>query len=245
MPIAVTALPLPRPGLDNGGMSNAPPKRRWYQFSLLTLLVMMTVATLAFGGWVQYRRQRARENRDRVARVQGAVAEFEKFDGFATPEYKELRPQTWLEKQFNDPGDLNDPVNALGLTIEFFNDAETTYAGLEYLKGLTEIRELYIGGLRNHDLPTVKADLKHLKELTNLRKLTLESVNIADDDLKHLNGLVELETLMIHGVNISDAGLDHLKLLTNLQYLHVFNTKVTESGVKKLQQALPNCEIAY
>ena len=42
------------------------PKRRWYQFSLLTLLVVMTVATVAFGGWVQYRRQRAQENREPI-----------------------------------------------------------------------------------------------------------------------------------------------------------------------------------
>ena len=34
-------------------------KRRWYQFSLLTLLLVMTVSTVAFGGWVHYRQYRA------------------------------------------------------------------------------------------------------------------------------------------------------------------------------------------
>ena len=52
-------------------------KRRWYQFSLRTLLITMTVATVAFGGWVQYRRERARENRERVAEVEEAVAAIE------------------------------------------------------------------------------------------------------------------------------------------------------------------------
>jgi len=57
------------------------PKRRWYQFSLLTALVVMTLFTVAFGGWVQYMRQRAQENRDRVARVEEAVAEIEELGG--------------------------------------------------------------------------------------------------------------------------------------------------------------------
>ena len=34
------------------------PKRRWYQFSLKTLLLVMTVSTVAFGVWIQYRWQR-------------------------------------------------------------------------------------------------------------------------------------------------------------------------------------------
>ena len=51
-------------------MNDSPkPKRRWYQFSLKTLMVVVTVATMAFGVWVQYRRQRARENRERLAAV--------------------------------------------------------------------------------------------------------------------------------------------------------------------------------
>ena len=40
-------------------MSTTMHKRRWYQFSLGTLLVVMTVSTVAFGGWVHYRQYRA------------------------------------------------------------------------------------------------------------------------------------------------------------------------------------------
>ena len=42
---------------------------------------------------------------------------------------------------------------------------------------------------------------------------------------------------------VTDAGLVHLKGLTNLQSLGLKNTKVTDAGVKKLQAALPKCEI--
>jgi len=37
----------------------------------------------------------------------------------------------------------------------------------------------------------------------------------------------------------------HLKGLTNLEQLHLLGTKVTAGGVKKLQQALPNCDISH
>ncbi len=81
------------------------PKRRWYQFRLKTLLIAVTVA--AFGCWVQYRRLRARENRDRVAAEKEWLSDHS---------YWELRPQTWLEEQFDDPGGADDPVGVyLGL----------------------------------------------------------------------------------------------------------------------------------
>ena len=41
----------------------------------------------------------------------------------------------------------------------------------------------------------------------------------------------------------TDAGLEHLKGLSNLQELYLGKTQVTDEGIKKLQQALPNCEI--
>jgi hypothetical protein len=41
---------------------------------------------------------------------------------------------------------------------------------------------------------------------------------------------------------ISDIGLEHLKGLTQLHGLYLGGTKVTGKGVKRLQQALPNCQ---
>ena len=124
------------------------PKRRWYQFSLKTLLIVTTVATVAFGVWVQYRRQRAQENRERVAAVAEAVDEIEKLGGTVLSECTELRPKTWLEEKFDDPGDADDPVGVWkvsaffhGITgIQFNNDA------LKHLKGYSSITVLVIWG---------------------------------------------------------------------------------------------------
>ena len=77
---------------------------------------MMTVAIVAFGGWVQYRRERAQENRDRMAAVEEAVAAIEELGGYVVSKYEEKRPQTWLEEQFDDPGDADNPVGVLKVT---------------------------------------------------------------------------------------------------------------------------------
>jgi len=39
--------------------------------------------------------------------------------------------------------------------------------------------------------------------------------------------------------------LEHLSGLTGLKILWLGDTQVTDEGVKKLQQALPNCDIIH
>ena len=47
------------------------------------------------------------------------------------------------------------------------------------------------------------------------------------------------------GTKVTDAGLEHLKGLGQLQELRLAATDVTDKGVKKLQQALPKCQILW
>jgi len=61
----------------------------------------------------------------------------------------------------------------------------------------------------------------------------------------HLKGLTKLKDLGLSGTKITDTGLVHLEGLTKLTYLGLNATKVTDPGVKKLQQALPKCEITH
>ena len=42
---------------------------------------------------------------------------------------------------------------------------------------------------------------------------------------------------------ITDAGLEHVGRMTRLQTLGIGGTRVTDRGVRKLQKALPNCDI--
>ena len=87
--------------------------------------------------------------------------------------------------------------------------------------------------------------LEHLKAFPKLMTLSLARTNVGDGDLARLRGLSRLRVLDLSGTRVTDAGLEHLKGLTQLQRLHLLCTKVTAEGVKKLQQALPNCEIHH
>ncbi|MCH8921945.1 MAG: hypothetical protein IIA67_02215 [Planctomycetes bacterium] len=245
-------------------MANPKPKRRWYQFSLRTLLIAMTVATVAFGGWVQLRRQRAQANRDRVAAVEEAVAVFEKMGGTVLfgggqiwpkpkPEYEERRPPTWLEKQFDDPGDADDPVRTLNVTVVNLYETKVTDADLKYLKELTYLVELNLSDtnvtdagmkpisqlnrLEDVDFYGTKitdAGLQHLSGLERLRHLNLGNTNVTDAGLEHLADLRKLEWINLHNTQVGDAGLEHLTGLANLQSLVVDDTDVTDAGLQHL-----------
>lgn len=74
-------------------------------------------------------------------------------------------------------------------------------------------------------------------------ELALVARHLAEDS-RHLETLPNLR-LNLRRVPIDDDDLQYLKALTNLEELDLRGTKVTDAGVRKLQQALPNCEIFH
>ena len=94
-------------------------------------------------------------------------------------------------------------------------------------------------------LPITDADLKQLKWPPELHDLCIGGTQVTDVGLEHLKGLGQLQRLSLLNTQITDAGLHHIEVLTHLQWLDLTGTKVTAEGVKKLQQALPHCEIDW
>ena len=221
-------------------MTSPKPKRRWYQFSLRTLIAVTLLSCVVFGGWLQFMRNRAAENRERVAAVEKAVAEFDKLGGRVHSEYEVLRNATWLEKLFDDPGGPDDPVEVLDVRFVDLRGTSVTDAGLEHLKGLTRLETLLL-----YDTKVTDAGLKHLNGLTNLEHLDLTACNVTDAGLEHVKGLMNLEYVDLRSTIITDTGLKHLRGLTSLKTLLLFDTEVTAEGVKKLKQTLPDSKILH
>jgi hypothetical protein len=117
---------------------------------------------------------------------------------------------------------------------------KVTDAGLEHLKGLTSLQALNLGETQVTD-----AGLEHLKGLTSLRRLGLYGTQVTDAGLEHLKHLPHVSVLNLGNTQVTDAGLEHLKGLTKLETLKLDDTQVTEEGIKKLQEALPDCEIQH
>lgn len=116
--------------------------------------------------------------------------------------------------------------------------AEVTDASLAPLKDLNSLIELRLGTTKITD-----AGLASLSGLSHLQVLGLELTGVTDAGLAKVGALKNLVSLNLYGTPVTDAGLDSLKGLTHLRSLYLWQTKVTPEGVKRLQEALPGCDI--
>jgi outer membrane protein assembly factor BamB len=119
-----------------------------------------------------------------------------------------------------------------------------TDAGLVHLESLTKLRELNLSLLAITD-----KGLVHLKPLANLRQLDLlysegfAGPLLTDSGLEGLRPLSNLNSLNLTGANLSDSGLERLTVLKKLTALSLARTPTTAAGIRKLENALPNCEV--
>ena len=134
------------------------PKHRWYQFSLRTLLIVMLLLCFGFA-WIGSRMSRARENQERVAKVEEAFAAIRKTDWAWVGAREERRSQTWLEELFDDPGDEDDPVSVLKVEMLIFvlygSGEDVTDTTLVHVKKLTDLRSLDLSSTEVSLLPSL------------------------------------------------------------------------------------------
>ena len=179
------------------------PRRRWLQFSLRTLMVLMLVLGCGLG-WLASKIIRAREQREAVKAIEelGGRVDWKPASGGIT-----RTAAAWVGKLMG--GDWSVDVGAVYLT-----GTPVTDAGLEHLRGLTQ-----------------------------LRFLSLDSTPVTDAGLEHLRGLTQLQGLYLSSTRVTDAGLAHLRGLTQLEVLYLISTRVTDAGVNELKKALPKVRI--
>ncbi len=159
-------------------------------------------------------------------------------------------------------------LRALNLKKTAFEKKRISAAGLKKLAGLQklEVLNLYAESINDEAL-------KELAPLANLRELDLSLTSVSDSGVRHLTGLkklssltllysegfagpkitnaglkplsemTQLTTLSLVGAKIDDAGVDDLMRLRNLKRLTLVGSRLSVGGVKRLQVALPDCEI--
>ena len=106
---------------------------------------------------------------------------------------------------------------------------EVTDAGLEHLKGLTQLQSLSLMGAKVPDR------LENLKGLRKLRELCLMETHVTNAGLEHLEGLSQLQVLDLAETKVTDAGLEHLKAMAQLQGLNFESPGVTDAGLEHLK----------
>ena len=184
-------------------------RRRWFQYILWWLLLVMLLASLGMSGFA-VGMKRAREQKE-------AVEEIEKLGARVKYDYE--------VDQSGDPVDGACPP------------APTEFRYLLGVDFLASVCRVNFAG------SATDAGLERLKGLTQLRALDLRMANVTDAGLEHLTGLTQLQMLVLWHTQVTDAGLEHLKGLTQLWILDLDETNVTDGGLKRFQMAMPRCNI--
>lgn len=85
--------------------------------------------------------------------------------------------------------------------------------------------------------------LEHLRGLTQLKRLWLADTPTTDAGLHALQDMTQLEWLDLSRTQVTDAGLPLLRRMENLRSLWLTGTQVTDAGVEQLRQMLPQVTV--
>lgn len=228
---------------------NPNPHRRWLQFSLRTLLIVMTLLAMALGTAMLP----AERQRRAVRTVRGLGGSVSYADPLAEESLFVSQLRVRLGRDYFDvvkeidlvgtPASDQDLAQLRRLThVErlFLDDTQVTDAGLENLQGLKQTQMLSLNNTRISD-----TGVAYLLQATNLRTLWLNRTGVTDATLARLHEHSQIGELYLDGTQVTDAGLPHLQSMSQLRKLSLAGTRVTEAGVKELKKSLPRCYISY
>jgi hypothetical protein len=96
------------------------------------------------------------------------------------------------------------------------------------------------------DEPDLRPCIEAIAQCKGLIGLNLYDAGISNRDVETISRLSKLENLCLAGnLYLDDRAIEHLASLKNLRVLELQGTSVTAVGRKRLQEALPNCEIHW
>ncbi len=170
------------------------PKRRWYQFSLRSMFVLMTLVACACS-WYAYEMNKAAKRRESVAAII-------KLGGKVRYDFEMRKPPGWFSwmRRLHDDEYLG---NAASVS---FRETQVTDAGLVHLRDLPNLRWLLLDSTQITD-----AGLVHLRGLTKLEWLELRNTQISDAGLHNLKDLKNLVYVGLSGTQITNEGSRNLE----------------------------------
>ncbi|MBI3836368.1 MAG: hypothetical protein HY288_00360 [Planctomycetia bacterium] len=213
-------------------------RRRWLQFSLRTLFLVITVVAVWFGVT-----DRARKQESAVAaleklgvdlayvRLAASKPDLSSFAGPCMPQGVDpIYTVTFGDCTRNRPvpkwlrsivGDFR-PVG-------FVNVQNNPYFDDNAMRRLVDLPQLRHATLIDTSLSD--AGWAHLRQMTSLESLNLENSPIIDAGLENVTGLANLRALFLDRTQITDDGLAHLGSLNQLEVLTLTETRVTDAGL--------------
>jgi hypothetical protein len=173
-------------------MNGKSPKRRWFQYSLKTLFITITLVSLAMGLLFVSPAQRQRAAVQRIHQLGGSY-------WYA----KTTTRESWLVRQLRKwlPRDFFDTVAGVNLYATLTKDAD-----LSYLQVLVEIQQLDLIGTKVTD-----SGLVYLRGCQQLKELSLDGTQVTGAGLAHLHQLKQLEKISITHTKTTDGSVSELQ----------------------------------
>ena len=170
------------------------PRRRWFQFRLRTLLVLVVVLCLPLS-WLAVELQRARRQYlvVQALRSHGATVHYDT--------RVSTRPRPFSLRRL-----LGDDFFCHVDCVEFDSESDKR-PRLELLRDLPYVRSVFLTGT-----PVTDADLKHLQGLKKIEYLVLSDCpRITDAGLEHLALLTSLWAVDVSGTQVTERGVQRLQ----------------------------------
>lgn len=195
-------------------MNAEPTRRRWYQFSLRSYLVVLLVLSV----WIGVAADRARRQKRAVEVITQLDTQH---DGEVVFESTTWAPG-WLRRL------LGDDYFRTAVEVSFYrtHGARIEDEDLQCLEDLPDLKSVVV-----HRLPIGDAGVAHLSGLSKLERLELSRTNLTDAGMAHIAKLVNLRHLDISNTEVGDAGLRYLPSLSKLESLRLTSTNVTDDGL--------------
>ena len=200
-------------------------KRRWYQYSLRTLMICVTLFAVACS-WFAVKMQQAKKQREAVEKLLksgGTVLYDYECDksGHINSKFGNPPGPEWLRKILGN--DLFTNVTGADLRNAGISDATLLY--LTRLPHLTSLCLRYYPG----------TDLKRFTGFPHLKTLWIMGSRISDEGLDNMRMFSQLESLCLADAQITNSGLNNLQEMPQLQELYLQNNAITDDGLKYLQ----------
>jgi hypothetical protein len=213
------------------------PKRRWFQYSLRTLLLVVILASIGMS-WFAVRMKRARQQQEAVKAIVRLGGKVE-YDYETTYEYPDAcmdgqslgcsggpRPKSSVPAWLNSL--LGEDFFAAVITVELDSARMDSNDALEQVRHLPRLQQLVTGG--NSEL--TEEGQKCIEGLTHLRCLGIPSSVEPEVRLDHLQALERLEFLELGGP--TDENLRQIAGFRQLRGLRIGSCEFTDSGLQHI-----------
>lgn len=230
-------------------------RRRWFQFSLRTLLILLTVSAV----WLGYFVERARTQREVVKALRGKGRMYYRhwLTGQRIETLRSLPEPDWLRRLVGNEYFFRPHyvvVDAAGPILDRLREIDSIQAitvadggpitseHVGAIAGIRSLTKVNLGQMVQFPLLSFDGStLDRLADLPHLKAIDLDALTINDDDLTRLARVKQLERLQIFRGQVTHAGLRHLTALPRLTRLELWDLPLTDEGMVHLK-CLPSLQ---